>query len=142
MLENAGKSELDCTREGFAGGTIGAAIDCSSSIVTSTMIQASVSGAADSTAAAPSSPATPPSMDGTSGSIVGADNIKTGSKSDTDGTSDFLTDTDEAATRSLFGGQKGPASDAAFFLAACRRISAADTRVLSYIAAIRIKKLV
>ena len=71
MLENTGKLELDCVREGSVGGTTGTVIDCSGSIATFTTVRTFAGRAADGTAAAPSSSATPASTDGTLRSVVG-----------------------------------------------------------------------
>ena len=117
MLDNAGKSKLDYARDGSAGGTTSAVVDCS--IVTFAMIRTSAGGAIDGTAAAPSSSATPASTDGTSGSIVAIDNAKIGSEIDADSISDSLAGADEAAAQLLLDSREGPASDAAFFLTVC-----------------------
>ena len=61
------------------------------------LIRTSADGATDGTLAALSSPAVLSSADGASGSIVEADNVKTGFKIDFDGMSDFLTGADGVA---------------------------------------------
>ena len=87
-----------------------------------------------------SSFATPFSVDGTSGSIIEADNARTSSETVSDRMLDFLVGTNGVATWLFFDGRKGPASVAAFFLTAYMQMSAADTRVLVRITAIKIKR--
>ena len=117
-------------------------MDCFGSVATSTSVRTSTDGIANGIVAASSPPAILSSVDGTSGSVVGVDNTKTGSKTDFDRMSDFLIGADGVTTRPFFDDREGPALDAAFFLTACWRISTADTRILGYIVAIKIKKSV
>ena len=115
VLENVVKSELDCAREHSIGGTTSAAADYLGSTATPISVRTCTDGAIDGTTVAPSSPTILSSMDGASGSIVGADNTRTGSGVIFNGMSDSLAGADGVVILLFFDDREGPASDAAFF---------------------------
>ena len=95
-LETAMKLVLDYIQDRSAGGTVGAAIDCSGLTVTPDSVQIPIAGAVDGSTMASSSLAILTPTDGTSvgGNIVEADNAITGFGAITDGTSGCLVGTD------------------------------------------------
>ena len=144
MLETAMKSLLDYAWDRSTGGTAGATVDSSGSIMTADLTRTPIDGAADGSAAAPPSLTIPTLANGASvgGSVVGADNARIDSGATFDGTSGSLAGTDGVSSWLFLDSRKDPALVTAIFLIACRRISVIETHALVRIAEIKRKRSV